>query len=82
MFDAATHIGQAVQCESALQFLQFDHYVNTCDLLIVDSQNSHQLTGTHGSSAACFGGFRSGVRARRVMHMAMGAHGEGPRAGC
>ena len=86
MFDAGAHIGWADQCESALQFLQFDqtHTVNLTIAItsIIDQQNLHQLTRTRGRSAACFGGFRSGARARRAMHMAMGAHGEGPRAGC
>ena len=82
MFAAAAHTGWADQCESALQLTQFDqtHTVNSTIAItsIIDQQNLHQLTRTRGRSAACFGGFRSGARARRAMHTAMGAHGEGP----
>ena len=76
------HIDRADQCESALQLTQFDQthtdVFTIATTSIIDQLNLHQLTRTRGRSAACFGGFRSGVRARRAMHMAMGAHGEGP----
>ena len=81
MFDAGAHIGCADQCQSAHQLTHFDqtHTVNSTTEItpILISQNSHQLTRSRGSSAARFGGFRSGARARRAMDMAMGAHGEG-----
>ena len=82
MFVGRAHIGRADQCESALQLTQFDqtHTDNSTNDItsIIDQLNLHQLTRTRGRSAACFGGFRRGARARRAMHMAMGAHGEGP----
>ena len=82
MFAAAAHTGWADQCESALQLTQFDQthsvYSKIAIISTIDQLNLHQLTRTRGRSAACFGGFRSGARARRAVHMAMGAHGEGP----